>query len=157
MTLCAAAMRSSFDIALKSLKDKGTDASSLGLAVGFELGPMNVTRLGMKGELIRCSVSRGVITAEKEQSRCSGTETAIGPNAYDEASDAVRAIFGDSRKRAKLDYDTAVNELSDKGDKAARATKAMAAASLLQPASAAAAPLGFPNRQTGPAKPGGFA
>ena len=157
MTLCAAAMRSSFDIALQRLKDKGTDASSLGLAVGFEFGPMNVTRLGMKGELIRCSVSRGVIAAEKEQSRCNGTETAIGPIAYDEASDAVRTIFGDSRKRAKLDYDTAVNEMSDKGDKAARATKAMAATSLLQPASAAAAPLSFPNRQTGPAKPDGFA
>lgn len=157
MTLCSAAMRSSFDIALKRLKDKGTDASTLGLAVGFEYGPMNVTRLGMKGELIRCSVSRGVLAAEKEQSRCTGTETAIGYIAYDEASDAVRDIFGDSRKRAKLDYDTAVREMSDKGDKAARATKVMAAASLLQLASAAAAPLAFPNRQTGPAKPDGFA
>lgn len=156
MTLCAAAMRSSFDIALKRLKEKGTDASSLGLAVGFEFGPMNVTRLGMKGELIRCSVSRGVLAAEKEQSRCNGSETAIGTIAYEKASSAVRDIFGDSRKRAKLDYDTAVNEMSAKGDKAARATKA-AAASLLQPASAAAAPLAFPNRQTGPAKPDGFA
>jgi class 3 adenylate cyclase len=157
MTLCAAAMRSSFDIALKRLKEKGTDASSLGLAVGFEFGPMNVTRLGMKGELIRCSVSRGVLAAEKEQSRCTGSETAIGAIAYDEASSAVRDIFGDSRKRSKLDYDTAVNEMSNKGDKAADATKAMAAASLLQPASAAAAPLAFPNRPTGPAKPAGFA
>ncbi len=157
MTLCAAAMRSSFDIALKRLKEKGTDASSLGLAVGFEFGPMNVTRLGMKGELIRCSVSRGVLAAEEEQSRCTGSETAIGEIAYDEASGAVRDIFGDSRKRSKLDYDTAVNEMSNKGDKAARATKAMAAASLLQPASAASAPLAFPNRPTGPAKPDGFA
>ncbi len=156
MTLCAAAMRSSFDIALKRLKDKGTDASSLGLQIGFDYGPMNVTRLGMKGELIRCSVSRGVLQSETEQGRCRNTETAIGLVAYDEASDAVRAIFGDSRKRANLDYDTAVNEMSNKGDKAARAVKA-AAASLLQPASAAAAPLAFPNRQTGPAKPGGFA
>src|SRR5262249_38520726 len=31
-TLCAAAMRSSFDLALRRLKDNGTDASSLGLA-----------------------------------------------------------------------------------------------------------------------------
>ena len=35
MTLCAAAMRSSFDIALKRLKDKGTDASSLGARGGI--------------------------------------------------------------------------------------------------------------------------
>jgi class 3 adenylate cyclase len=157
ITLCAAGMRSSFGIALVRLKEKGTDASTLGLAVGFEFGPMNITRLGMKGELIRCSVSRGVIAAEKEQSRCKGSETAIGPVAYEHASTAVRDIFGDSRKRANLDYETALSELSAKNDKAARATKAMAATSLLQPASAAATPLAFPNRPTGPAKPDGFA
>ena len=157
MTLCASAMRSSFDVALKRLKDKGTDASSLGLAVGFEYGPMTVTRLGMKGELIRCSVSRGVLAAESEQSRCAGTETAIGQTAYDKGNDAVRAIFGASRKRSKLDYDAAVNEMSAKNDKTARAAKALAASTLLKPATAAAAPLSFPDRPTGPVKPGGFA
>lgn len=157
MTLCAAAMRSSFDLALNRLKANGTDASSLGLAVGYEYGPMNVTRLGMKGELIRCSVSRGVIAAEGEQSRCNGTETAIGESAYKNGSDAVRAIFGDKRKRAHLDYDTAVNEMSSKNDKAARVAKALSATPLLKPATAAAAPLAFPDRPTGPAKPGGFA
>lgn len=157
MALCAAAMRSSFDLALNRLKASGTDASSLGLAVGFEYGPMNVTRLGMKGELIRCSVSRGVIAAEKEQARCNGTETAIGEIAYDSGPDAVRSIFGYTRKRARLDYDTAVNEMSSKNDKTARAAKALPATSLLKPATAAAAPLAFPDRPTGPAKPGGFA
>jgi class 3 adenylate cyclase len=157
MTLCAAAMRSSFGVVVDRLRVNGTDASSLGLAVGFEFGPMNATRLGMKGELIRCSVSRGVVTAEKEQSGCKGTETAIGAFAHGKASEPVRSIFGSSRKRAGLDYDTAVNELSAKGDKAARAAKALSSASLLQPASAAAQPYSFPNRPTGPAKPGGFA
>jgi class 3 adenylate cyclase len=157
MTLCAGGMRSSFGLALDRLKANGTDASSLGLAIGFEFGPMNVTRLGMKGELIRCSVSRGVVTAEKEQAGCRGTETAIGPIACDKASEPVRAIFGSARKRANLGYDTAVDEMSSKGDKAARAAKAMATSSLLQPASAAAQPFSFPNRPTGPAKPGGFA
>lgn len=157
MTLCAAAMRSSFDLALKRLKEYGTDATSLGLAVGFEFGPMNVTRLGMKGDLIRCSVSRGVIAAEKEQSRCKGTETAIGASAYSKASAAVRAIFGDSRKRSGLTYEVAVDEMSNKGDKAARAARALSASSLLQPAAAAAQPFSFPNRPAGPAKPDGFA
>ena len=157
MTLCAAGMRSSFDLALTRLKANGTDASSLGLAVGFEYGPMNVTRLGMKGELIRCSVSRGVTAAEKEQARCNGSETAIGEVAYDKGSDAVRAIFGDTRRRAGLGYDTAINEMSSKNDKTARAAKALSATSLLKPATAAAAPLAFPDRPTGPAKPGGFA
>jgi class 3 adenylate cyclase len=157
MTLCAAGMRSSFDLAISRLSANGTDATSLGLAVGFEYGPMTMTRLGIKGELIRCSVSRGVIAAEKEQVRCLGTETAIGPIAYDNGTDAVRAIFGSTRKRSKLDYDTAVNGMSSKNDKTARAAKALSASTLLKPATAAATPLSFPDRPTGPAKPGGFA
>src|SRR5260370_40494005 len=72
LTLCAGGMRSSFDLAVKKLTQDGTDASGLGLQIGFEYGPMNVTRLGMKGELVRCSVSRGVLAAEKEQGRCRG-------------------------------------------------------------------------------------
>jgi class 3 adenylate cyclase len=157
MTLCAAAMRSSFSLALKRLKDKGTDATSLGLAIGFEYGPMTVTRLGMKGELVRCSVSRGVVSAENEQKRSAGTETAIGEIAYNSATDAVRNIFGSNRKRANLDYDVAVDELAAKDDKAAKASKAMASAGLLKPAAAVTPPLAFPNRRTGPATPDGFA
>jgi class 3 adenylate cyclase len=156
VTLCAGAMRSSFNLALSRLKDNGTDASGLGLAIGFEYGPMTVTRLGMKGELIRCSVSRGVLRAEREQARCKGNQTAIGPVAYENCTHGVHASFGDMRIRGGLDYDTAVNEMVAKADKTARASKAMAA-SLLQPATGAAAPLSFPNRPAGPAKPGGFA
>ncbi len=157
MTLCAGGMRSSFDLAISRLKANGTDATSLGLAIGFEFGPMNVTRLGMKGELIRCSVSRGVIAAGGTGRSAKGTETAIGETAYADGTDAVRAIFGNARKRAGLDYDTAVNEMSSKNDKSARAAKAASVTTLLKPATAAAAPLSFPDRPTGPAKPGGFA
>ena len=157
LVLCTGGMRSSFGLAITKLKEKGTDASSLGLAIGFEYGPMTVTRLGMKGELVRCSVSRGVLTAEKEQNRCAGNETALGAIAYEKASDAVRSVFGAARKRAGLTYDTAVKELSEKNDSAARAAKAMESSGLLKPATAAAAPFSFPNRPTGPAKPDGFA
>jgi class 3 adenylate cyclase len=157
MTLCAGAMRSSFKLALAKLLNAGTDASSLGLGIGFEYGPMNATRLGMKGELIRCSVSRGVLTAEQEQSRCSGAETAIGAGAYVTGSDGVRSIFGATRKRSGLDYETAVRELDTANDKAGRASKIMAASSLLKPASTPASPFSFPNRPTGPSKPSGFA
>lgn len=156
LTLCAGGMRSSFSLALEKLEEEGTDATNLGLAIGFEFGPMNVTRLGMKGELIRCSVSRGVLKSESEQRRCAHNETAIGPNAYDSASDAVKGIFGNSRKRAELDYDTAVNELLDKGDKAARASKAMESSGLLKPATATGS-FSFPDRPTKPSKPAGFA
>ena len=156
MTLCAGAMRSSFKLALEKLKSAGTDAMSLGLAIGFEYGAMTITRLGIKGDLVRCSVSRGVLSAEAEQRRCGGSETAIGEIAYDDGSDAVRAIFGTARKRANLDYDKAVQELSDRNDKTALASKS-AAASLLKPATAAATPYTFPDRATGPAKEDGFA
>ena len=157
MTLCAGAMRSSFDLALKRLQDNGTNATGLGLQIGFEYGPMTVTRLGMKGELIRCSVSRGVLAAEYEQSRCKGTQTAIGKIAYEKCSHGVHAIFGDMRVRSGLDYDTALNEMAGKDDKTARALKAAIASTLLKPATAPAAPLSFPDRPVGPAKPGGFA
>src|ERR1035437_8228935 len=157
MTLCGGGMRCSFNLALLKLKENGTDASSLGLQIGFEYGPMNVTRLGMKGELIRCSVSRGVLTAESEQSRCTGNETAIGPAAYAKASDAVRDLFGPTRKRAGLDYDTVIDEMSSHNDSAAKAARSMAPAGLLKPATAPTTPVGFPNRPTGPSKPAGFA
>ena len=150
-------MRSSFDLALSKLQSGGTVVSGLGLSVGFEYGPMTATRLGMKGDLVRCSVSRGVLTAEHEQQRCLGTETAIGAIAYANASAAVRTLFGITRKRASLDYDSAVKELSDRNDKAARASKAAAAGSLLKPATAAASSFSFPDRKTGPSKPDGFA
>jgi class 3 adenylate cyclase len=158
MTLCAGGMRSSFDLALSKLKSHGTDASSLGLAIGFEYGPMNVTRLGIKGELVRSSASRGVVAAEREQSRCSGTETALGAIAYNSGNEATRTIFGKSRKRSELTYDIAVKELADKGDTAAKAARAMAAAGSLKPATTVVVPpLTFPNRPTGPSKPDGFA
>ncbi len=157
LTLCAGGMRSSFDLALSKLKANGTDASSLGLAIGFEFGPMNVTRLGMKGELVRCSASRGVLTAESQQKRCAGTETALGSIAYDKASDAVRSVFGTGRKRAGLTYDLAVKELSEKDDSSAKAAKALESSGLLKPATAAVAPFTFPSRPAGPSKPAGFA
>jgi class 3 adenylate cyclase len=157
LTLCAGGMRSSFNLALTKLKENGTDASSLGLAVGFEYGPMNVTRLGIKGELVRCSVSRGVLTAEQEQSWCSGTETALGATAYKNASDAVRSLFGTGRKRSGLTYDVAVKELSEKNDSSAKAAKALESSGLLKPATAAVAPFSFQNRPSGPSKPAGFA
>ena len=131
---------------------------ALGLSIGFEYGPMTATRLGMKGDLIRCSVSRGVLAAESEQGRCTGSETAIGELAYEDASAAVRALFGSTRKRVGLSYDTAVEEMSGNGDKAAKASRAAAAGTLLKSATApAATSFTFPDRRTGPAKPAGFA
>lgn len=155
MVLSAGGMRSSFNLAIRKLKDAGTDATSLGLQIGFEYGPMTVTRLGVKGELIRCSVSRGVLTAEAEQGRCKGDETAIGERAHKLGPDGVRTIFGESRKRKGLDYDTAVKDLNGKSEK--NASDARSSSSLLKAPSSAAAPYQFSNSRSGPAKPDGFA
>jgi class 3 adenylate cyclase len=121
MTLCAGAMRSSFKLVIERLAAHGTDASSLGLAIGFEYGPITVTRLGMKGDLVRCSVSRCVLVAEDEQRGCSGRDTAIGQKAFNEGSAAIRALFTSDRKIANLDYDAAVEALAAAGDKTAKA------------------------------------
>jgi len=119
-TLCAGALRSSFACAIAHLINKGVDTDNLGLAIGFELGPLSITRLGMKGDMLRCATGRAVLNSEDEQRRCSGTETAIGAAAYGLAPRAVRTVFGSSRKADALDYDSAVIELAASGDPVAK-------------------------------------
>lgn len=121
---CSGALRSSFAAAIEHLKTEGADTDDLGLAIGFELGPLALSRLGMKGSLLRCATGRAVLTSEDEQRRCDGMETAIGPNAYKAGSDAVRKLFADDRKTASLDYAAAVDELAASGDRVAKAVQA---------------------------------
>jgi class 3 adenylate cyclase len=124
--LCAGALRSSFELALQKLEADEVEVDGLGLQIGLEYGPMTITRLGLQGDRVRCSVSRGVRTSEAEQLRCGAAETAIGQLAYDGGSQAVRDLFGASRKVANLDYDEAVDALSDDGDETAKVSKAAA-------------------------------
>lgn len=125
-TLCAGGLRSSFDLSIEKLSENGIDVDGLGLAIGFEYGPMTVTRLGLQGNRVRCSVSRGVLASESEQMRCSGNETAIGEEAYKEASDAVKNLFGPKRKVCDLDYNEAVESLAEDDDSAGKAAKNLA-------------------------------
>lgn len=122
-TRLAGALRSSFDLVIEKLEKKKYFSGKLGLAIGFDYGPMTVTRLGVKGSRVRCSVSRGVLSSENEQIRCNGTETAIGQSAYDKASDAVRQVFGSKRIVANFDYLEATEALADSGDKAAKSAR----------------------------------
>lgn len=124
--LCAGALRSSFDLSIEMLCDEDIDASSLGLQIGLDFSPMTITRLGLQGDRVRCAVSRGVRSSEVEQGRCGDRETAIGQAAYDAGSQAVRDLFGKSRKIADLDYDTAVDALAESGDKTAKASRTAA-------------------------------
>ncbi|VDC50554.1 transcriptional regulator [Brevundimonas mediterranea] len=123
--LCAGGLRSSFNLALEILDDEGIDVSTLGLQIGFEFGPMTITRLGMQGDRVRCAVSRGGRRSEVEQGRCGERETAIGPAASDAGTQAVRDLFGKPRKVADLDYDTAVDALAETGDATAKAARAL--------------------------------
>src|SRR5208283_1157129 len=100
---------------------------------------------------------RAVLAAEQEQGRCRADETAIGRTAFAKATQAVRELFGTTRKRAGLDYATCVDELSGKNDKAAKAARDMERSLLKPAATVAASAYAFPARRTGPTKPDGFA
>ncbi|MBC9081089.1 hypothetical protein O0J72_18860 [Stenotrophomonas sp. Sm3212] len=119
---CAGALRSSFSTALEQLSAEGAEVAELGLAIGFELGPLAISRLGMKGSLLRCATGRAVLESEAQQRLCDGVETAIGENAYKAASAGIRTVFTDKRKAANLDYAAAVEELAASGDRVAKAT-----------------------------------
>lgn len=123
---CAGALRSSFACAIDHLQSQGADTDDLGLAIGFEHGPLALSRLGMKGDRLRCAAGRAVLNSETEQRRCKGTETAIGLAAYEAGPDSVRSVFGASRKVSALDYDSAVEELAASGNKVAKAVQAEA-------------------------------
>lgn len=119
-TRLAGALRSSFNLAIERLQAKGYETGELGLAIGFDLGPISVTRLGVKGDRIRCAIGRSVLESENRQCACNGIETAIGQAAYDAAPQAVKNIFGKSRKASDLDYNEATESLADDGDDSAK-------------------------------------
>lgn len=155
--LCAAAMRSSFALALDMLDEEGVDIGDLGLAIGADLGTLAITRLGMKGEMVRCAVSRAVLRSEQEQRRCESNETAIGAALKKAAPAVFRDMFGDGCKRADFDYDEAINAL-DKADADAKKSQNAGSGLLRGATAAASAGFSFPVRPASPSKtPAGFA
>lgn len=119
-TRLAGALRSSFNLSIDRLTEKGYSTGDLGLAIGFDLGPVSVTRLGTKGHRVRCAIGRKVLNSENRQCACKGDETSIGQAAYDAGSDAVRKLFGKSLKVANLDYEEATENLAESGDESAK-------------------------------------
>lgn len=124
--LCSGGLRSSFNLAKEKLAAASIDVAGLGLAIGFEYGWMTVTRLGIQGDRVPCSVSRGVLTSEERQCDCKGHETAIGDAAYRKGTSAVRALFGGEKKTQNLDWNEAVDALADEGDASGRAARDVA-------------------------------
>ncbi len=100
--LCAGALRSSFDLCGEIL----TEARKLGLAIGFEVGPTPVSRIGIRGDRsVRVASSLTIRESEACQRRCGGEQTMIGPAAYSGADAAVRSLFRNARTADRLTYD----------------------------------------------------
>jgi len=155
--LCAAALRSSFELALEILEEEDIDVDGLGIQIGLEHGPTAITRLGVKGEMIRCCISRAVLRSEDEQLRCRGDETAIGPAINGYAPAAFKSLFGPTRRCAGFDYETATEALRKEEADSKAATPASGGL-LRQATSAAAVDFTFPAKAAGPSKiPAGFA
>lgn len=126
-TLCAGALRSSFRTALDYLEEKGVATGNVGLAIGFDFGPIAIARLGMTGSRVRCAIGRSVLSAEAEQCRCNAAQTALGEAAYAQGSEAVRDLFKVARRVSNLDYDSAVTSLAATGDRTAASIQKLAA------------------------------
>lgn len=113
--LTAAGMRSSFGLILERLPT----AQKLGLAIGVELGPISITRLGVKGRRDRCAVGEAVIVAEEQQRAVGASnQTQLGPNALKHGSKPLREVFAHTRTDATFVKMAA--QLTDGGEKLER-------------------------------------
>jgi class 3 adenylate cyclase len=104
--LAASGIRSSFDLCRTRLPG----AAGLGIAIGIELGPTPLCRLGLHGpqNSVRCSSSRATCLSEIEQRRCGGAETALGETAYGEGGPLIQHVFRADRKVPNLTYANAL-------------------------------------------------
>jgi class 3 adenylate cyclase len=92
--LCAAAMRSSFDLCLEVARSNAV----IDLAVGIEYGPTPMTRLGHRGDdSVRCAASRATVNAERTQQAIEGGGVRLGAVAAAIADPAVRKHFSYGR------------------------------------------------------------
>ncbi len=87
---CAGGFQSSFEICKEFLPNTDT----LGLAVGLELGPTPVSRVGVRGERsVRLASSVATASSEMRQKACNGRQTAIGEGVQDQALADVNRLF----------------------------------------------------------------
>jgi class 3 adenylate cyclase len=93
--LCAAAMRSSFDLCLEIAHPD----ADLDLAIGIEYGTVPITRLGTPGnDSVRCAAGRAVIEAERIQQSITGGGVKMGAVALSHAGPAVRKHFAEAAR-----------------------------------------------------------
>jgi hypothetical protein len=95
IAMCAAAMRSSFDLCLRLVQP----SAGLDLAIGIEYGPVPMTRLGTRGDdSVRCAAARAVVLAERIQQSIEGGGVRMGPAALSMARPVVRKHFGEAAR-----------------------------------------------------------
>ena len=93
--MCAAGMRSSFDLCLRFTQPD----ANLDLAVGIEYGTVPITRLGTQGnDSVRCAAGRAVVQAERLQQSIEGGGVKMGPTALSHARSEVRKHFGSAAR-----------------------------------------------------------
>ena len=95
-TEAVAAIRSSFLMALDRLQDEFPDISGLanvGLAIGYEIGDVSLTRVGKIGHTSRYAIGVSTIASEDAQKVCLGNATKIGQTAYSHLSDNYKELF----------------------------------------------------------------
>ncbi len=108
--LCAGGLRSSFGICQNEL----ANITSLGLAIGAELGPTPVSRIGIRGQRsVRLASSVASATSEKMQRDCKDNETKFGPNARRIMPTALNDLTDARGAALGLTYDDVSTSLSE--------------------------------------------
>ncbi len=98
---CAGGMRSSFKLCQALLPT----TSALGLAIGIEMGPTPVSRIGIRGDRsVRLASSIATMRSAVLQRECDGTQTALGPWARAAASRDIQQMFAQDYIIGNFDY-----------------------------------------------------
>jgi class 3 adenylate cyclase len=105
---CDAAMRDAFGI----VQERLPEAAVLGLGIGVEIGPVAITRLGIKGSMDRVIVGRAVGEAQRAQDGCSGTQTALGPIGRSKLSEDLKDLFSTEHEQ-NLTYNKVMSYLDN--------------------------------------------
>ncbi len=107
---CAGGLRSSFALCKQTLD--GLD--DLGLAVGLELGPTPVSRIGIQGDRsVRVASSVATSMSEKMQSDCEHDGIKFGPKALQTGPVALKDLLEESGFQTGLGFDDFAESLSD--------------------------------------------
>ena len=106
-TEAVAGIRSSFNMSLNKLHDTFAidGIYDLGLAIGYEIGEVSLTRVGKKGDASRYAIGISTIESEEAQKVCKGNASKIGSTAYKNLSEKYKGLFKD-QVAADLSYES---------------------------------------------------